>query len=71
VDSLSRCGLVVYDSFSFNNPCYLYLDAMITRMDAFIGCGYGYETRIAATTLVEIAWWYLDGEDQRLLNSKE
>jgi hypothetical protein len=44
---------------------------MITRMDAFIGCGYGYETRIAATTLVEIAWWYLDGEDQRLLNSKE
>jgi hypothetical protein len=25
---------------------------MITRMDAFIGCGYGFETGIAASTLV-------------------
>ena len=44
---------------------------MITKMDVFIGCGYGFETRIASSTLVEIAWWYLDGEDQRLLDSKE
>jgi hypothetical protein len=34
-----------------HDPCYLYLGAINTRMGVFIGCGYGSETGIAASTL--------------------
>jgi hypothetical protein len=34
-----------------HDPCSLYLGAMITGMDIFIGCGYGSHTGIDATTL--------------------
>jgi hypothetical protein len=34
-----------------HDPCYLYLGSINTRMGVFIGCGYGSEPEIAASTL--------------------
>jgi hypothetical protein len=42
-----------------HDPCYLHLGSINTRMDVFIGCEYEFETRIAASTGIDVGFGYI------------